>query len=485
MDVSFNDERGVLVTGLLPARVTAIKAELTVSPLVQGNYGFMPPKFRLYRMHEGKLLVPRYYALDNLDVKYKPKTAIKARKNKRVKIAFAGKLREPQVPIAETMYKSIKKNGGGVLCVPPGTGKTVLALHLACQLRRKTLIIVNNSHLMQQWEKRIAEFVPGATVGYCRGKIVDIDGHDFVIAMLQSLSMKEYDPGTFSVFGTAIVDECHHIAARVFSRALFKLAGTPYLMGLSATPDRDDGLSKVFRWFLGPIVVRQVVSRPGTVQVKMVRLVSTDPKYAPILNRRGQANVMGMISALTEVEARTRWIAAHVNQFVQEGRQVLVLTHRRDHATELHGLVEGSGLIMGQIKPADVEKALTKQCIVGTYSSVSEGFDCSRLDTLVMCTSKKNIEQTVGRILRKDLQTKPRLILDIEDGVGVFESQGAFRRRFYRKQTDPDYTIERFCVNLDAYTEGLTWGEPWNSRKHAKSAREAKVEALMKQGCLF
>ena len=73
--------------------------------------------------------------------------------------------------------------------------------------------------------------------------------------MLQSLSIKTYDNKVFNDFGFSIVDECHHIAAEVFSRALPKI-NTYYSLGLSATPNRIDGLTKVFKMFLGPIVYK-------------------------------------------------------------------------------------------------------------------------------------------------------------------------------------------------------------------------------------
>ena len=88
-------------------------------------------------------------------------------------------------------------------------------------------------------------------IGRIQANKVDILGKDIVIGMLQSISMKEYPEDTFNQFGFVIYDECHHLGAEVFSKALLK-TNCKYTLGLSATPKRADGLSKVFEWYLGP-----------------------------------------------------------------------------------------------------------------------------------------------------------------------------------------------------------------------------------------
>ena len=95
--------------------------------------------------------------------------------------------------------------------------------------------------------------MPTARVGLIQQGVVDVDGKDIVIAMLQSLSMKSYATEVFAGFGMCCFDECHHLGAEVFSRALVKTS-TRYMLGLSATPDRKDRLRRVFEWHLGTVV---------------------------------------------------------------------------------------------------------------------------------------------------------------------------------------------------------------------------------------
>ena len=113
--------------------------------------------------------------------------------------------------------------------------------------------------LLNQWIERIEQYIPTARVGRIQGPTIDIEGKDIVIGMLQSLSMKEYEDGTFDSFGLLLIDEVHHISSEVFSNALFRIV-TKYTLGLSATMDRKDGTTFVFKLFLGDIVYKETAS---------------------------------------------------------------------------------------------------------------------------------------------------------------------------------------------------------------------------------
>ena len=108
---------------------------------------------------------------------------------------------------------------------------------------------------MTQWLDRIRQFVPNAKIGKIQQKTIETDGCDIVLAMVQSVATKEYDTGVFDDFGLCIFDECHHLGAEVFSRCLPKVA-SKYMLGLSATPNRKDGLRCVFEWYIGNIVYK-------------------------------------------------------------------------------------------------------------------------------------------------------------------------------------------------------------------------------------
>ncbi len=143
-------------------------------------------------------------------------------------------------------YINNLEQGGGLLDLPCAWGKTSASLYIISQLKKKTIVIVHKEFLMNQWIERIQQFLPNAKIGKIQGQVIDIEGKDIVLGMLQSLSMKDYPASMFDSFGLTIIDEVHHISSEVFSCALFKLV-TKYTLGLSATMNRSDGTTKVFK----------------------------------------------------------------------------------------------------------------------------------------------------------------------------------------------------------------------------------------------
>jgi hypothetical protein len=124
------------------------------------------------------------------------------------------------------------------------THNTVMGLKIISLLHKKTLILVHKEFLMNQWIERINEFLPGARVGKIQAQVMDIENKDIVIGMIQTLYDKDYPGNTFTSFGLTIIDEVHRIGSEQFSKTLTKIV-TPYMLGISATVDRKDKLTKV------------------------------------------------------------------------------------------------------------------------------------------------------------------------------------------------------------------------------------------------
>ena len=228
-----------------------IKKDLMVRPYTPGAPGGGgDTTFPAYRESANKLYVPHYYGVEQ----FGPPKEIKISEGTNINLEFNGQLRENQELVVKTYINHVNNNkyGGGLLELPCAYGKTVLSLNIISRLRKKTFIIVHKEFLMNQWIERIQQFLPKARVGKIQGQIIDIDDKDIVIGMLQSLSMKEYPASLFESFGLTIIDEVHHISSEVFSNSLFKLV-TKYMLGLSATMNRKDGTTKVFKMFLGDV----------------------------------------------------------------------------------------------------------------------------------------------------------------------------------------------------------------------------------------
>ena len=413
----------------------AVRHELMVKAFVPKTSMAVSKPFPIYRESKRKFYLPRFYGTSTYGVSDEVRMA----QGDNTEMSFKGTLYPFQRPIVAKYITHARKHGGGLLQLFCGGGKTVISLHIAALLGVKTLIVVHKEFLMRQWEERIAEFVPNAHVGRIQGPIVDIDGKDIVLAMLQSLAMKEYPPSVFMKFGLSIWDEVHHMGAEVFSRALFKVT-TRFSLGLSATMTRKDGLSRVFKMFLGPVVYK--LSRPtrDNVLVRRLRYTSDDPEFARTLyNFRGHVHYALMIKKLCESKERSDFILGILRDLVIDDptQRIIVLGHNKTLLRYLHeGIKQENfasvGYYLGGMKQKDLKATEGNTIIIATYAMASEGLDIKHLRTLLMATPKSDVEQSVGRILREE--HTQALIIDIVDMHGIFQRQWAKRHKWYKKQ---------------------------------------------------
>ena len=429
-----------------------LKKELTVRAIVNDDFGFPPPPFKVFRPTKNGICVPRYYGISKLG----EPTEDKRPEPTRTRVKFHGTLRDATHQNA-ALAAAIDA-GHGVLSLPCGFGKTTVSLAIACKLGYRTMIIVHKEFLANQWEERIKQFCPGATIGRVQQNKKDVEC-DFVIAMLQSLSLKEYTFGDFDSIGTLIVDEAHHICAKVFSQSLFKMC-PKHIFGLSATPIRKDGLTKVLHWFMGPTFFAVERENQQDVEVFPIEFECQRFRDPPPCTRFGKLSLSTMITELTENRERNSMLVGLISRIAKSTRQTLVLSDRRQHCMMLHQCFpKRSGLYMGGMKEADLAESSTKKIIFATFSQAHEGLDIPSLDTVILATPKSDIVQSIGRIMRetKGKKNNPN-IYDIFDQWSVCHAMYNKRLRVYKqggfkmpkmKEEEPDvFSLGKCMINL-------------------------------------
>ena len=132
-------------------------------------------------------------------------------KDSDVSIEFNGSLREEQVPI-QKLY--LDEKGGGIISLKCGGGKTVLALSIIASLQKKTIVLVHKDFLMTQWRRIVLSNLPDAKIGKIQQDTLDVDGKDIVLAMVQSVSVKDYPKEVFEQFGLAVFECRHHLGEK-------------------------------------------------------------------------------------------------------------------------------------------------------------------------------------------------------------------------------------------------------------------------------
>jgi superfamily II DNA or RNA helicase len=357
----------------------------------------------------------------------------------RSELHFAKELRAEQLPIVAAFQEG---DYNGLLCVPCGYGKTFMAIWLACALRKRFLVVVHQEFLMEQWRTELASAIPGIRIGKLQGPKAQLGPeYDCCICMLQTVCTRDWSVDQFQNFGFTIFDECHHLGAEHFSRALMSIQ-TKHMLGLSATPDRQDGLDNVFLWFLGPVRYQIRIREPdASVEVRILSFTSADPAYLDTpTNFRGEVCRPKLCTQLASFMPRTLAICDVLAPVLHEGRKLLILSDRRDHlqAFEEEFRKRGftsMGYYVGGMKTKDRDISATQQIVLGTFTLAAEGMNIRDLNTIALVTPKSRIEQAIGRIfrLKKEERTFQPLIFDVQDAHEVCQNQ--FRKRcvFYKQ----------------------------------------------------
>lgn len=410
-------------------------AALTLRPYAPPDAGFArPPPIKLYeRQPDGSVLVPARWGAGALGpVPFDDAACVATC----ARLRFDGALRDTehysQASACDDALRALRAEGGCIMSLFTGAGKTTCALYIAAQLGVRTAIVVHKTPLLEQWRERAAQFLPDARVGVVREDAQEIEGVDLVVCMLQTL-VSRGAPAALRTVGLVVFDEVHHMAAAVFSRVFFG-ATRPWMLGLSATVERKDRMDQALAHFIGPVAVRVALRvEPGHVQVRW--LTPELPLYRQPCptNAQGKVNFTALVQALVDDPQRNALIADEVYALAREGRQIVVMSDRRAHCAELQALFRARGgandvLILGGTRdpPGDCD------VIFSTYSYFAEGVDIPRLNTVLLASPRSDVRQACGRAMRGRADAHRPLIVDVVDRWGSLRAQGAVRLRYYR-----------------------------------------------------
>jgi superfamily II DNA or RNA helicase len=252
------------------------------------------------------------------------------------------------------------------------------------------------------------------------------------------------------------------------------------MLGLSATMERKDGTTYVFKQFLGEVVFKGEREEEHNVEVRAIEFVSKDAEFNTVeCDFRGNPKYSTMIVKLCDFVDRSDFIVRVIRDLLAEqpGAQIMILAHNRSILTYLHDSIAHQkiatvGYYVGGMREASLKETEEKQVVVATYAMAAEALDIKTLNTLVMVTPKTDIVQSVGRILREK-HDKP-LVVDIVDKHDVFQNQWTKRRRYYKKC---EYTIR--SIDSEKYSgfseESLkAWKLVYRAAKNLAAAKSCK-----------
>lgn len=442
---------------LMEAQIKMILSELTVAPKVMDKFQKMTPSFPIYYESKTRFYVPRHWGKKKFG---EPEANIVSEGIVLPEYITFRATFPPHDFQKDIIATFIEKGANGLICVPCGYGKTFMALNIAVQLKTRFLIIVDKEFLMNQWKAEIENFIEGARVGILQANKIQIDAekYDITICMIQTVCRRELPEGFFDQYGFTIFDECHHLGASYFSQALRKIQ-TKYMLGLSATPDREDGLSRVFEYYLGEAVYKKTQRAPDKeAVVKALWFHSDDPVYSDIpVNWKGETVTAKLMNQVADFEPRNLKIIEIMCEYVQDAhRFILILSDRISQLEWFEKAIQTTyvgcvvGYYIGGMKQSILDENADKcQILLATYQMASEAFSVKKLNTVILATPRKHVEQSTGRIFRQRIDERKVAphIIDIIDSHDCHKRRWLVRQKFYK---ECEYTIQHINKPIKA-----------------------------------
>ena len=407
-----------------------------------------------------------------------------------ISVHFNGELRENQQKAVNTLAM----NNTGVLSATTAFGKTVAAIGLIARHSVNTLILVHTKALLDQWVKRLEQFlviddVPVIEKGKHKKNLSSIGTLSSAgnklrgiidIALMQScISDGEVKPFVKD-YGLVIADECHHVSAVNFEQIL-KTVNARYVYGLTATPIRKDGHQPIIFMQCGPIRYNadaKAQMRDQTFQRLLV------PRFTPFRTVNGEdLSFTKVAQQLAEDEYRNLFIVKDVIETLKEGRSPIILTSRTAHVEILANLLKPHcpnviTLVGSESTKEKRQKMEQLQSIplcepliiVATGKYVGEGFDYARLDTLFLVSPvawKGIVAQYAGRLHREFEGKKDVQIYDyIDIRVPVCESMYRKRLKGYASigyKIRNNEMFDSLFPTTDLIYDGLNFVSPFVS----------------------
>ncbi len=307
---------------------------------------------------------------------------------------FNLKLRKDQIDIEKQALKSLRDSGSTLLCLYTGFGKTITSLAIASKIRRKTIILVNSILLLQQWQEVTRWVLPQAKVKVYKSSTFKSNNvhEDADIGIINAQNVSKLamilDVNKFEV---VIVDEVHNILCKTLTESLFYLQ-PKYLIGLSATPFRYDSLDSLFEMFF---------SRKITLLLNRLHHVTriNTGVYIPLdKTSGGSVDWNKVIQVQSDNVSRDVIIKSLIDD--NPDRYFLVLVKRVQHAKRLVDFfgTENCDRVFGSYNDTSEHKKI----LVGTVKKSGVGFDCKKLDALILASDISNyFVQILGRVFRR------------------------------------------------------------------------------------
>jgi superfamily II DNA or RNA helicase len=309
-----------------------------------------------------------------------------------------------------------------------GWGKTFTALHLAKKLGQKTLVITHTTALRDQWVDEIRELY-GIEPGIIGGGKMNTDS---IIVVGNVQTVTKFTLELSKMFGTVILDECHHVSATTFSNIIDNMHAR-YRIGLSGTLVRKDKKHVLFADYFGFDIFKPAKSNTMEPTIHILKTGIPLKLNVPWVQK---------INALLYDEDYQLLIAGIAASKIRAGYKVLIVADRTEFLENVNKLLAGynSLLVTGASDTDDREFAKSAinsgdaDCICGSRQIFAEGISVNALSCLILPVPINNdslLEQLIGRVMRISEGKKDPIVVDLHFAGYTDKKQNNSRLALY------------------------------------------------------
>lgn len=379
----------------------------------EGYYNELVP----YKYENDLIYLPFAYAVNNLSLPRRERSTFSP-----ANVKFEGTLRDEQKIVRSESLSILNKTGSIILSLYTGFGKTITSINLACAIKLKTLIIVNKVVLIKQWESSILKVCPSANIQKLSpSSVFDTDSDFFIINAINVPKMKT---NFFKDIGLCIVDELHLIMAESLSKSLYSLSPR-YLIGLSATPYREDELDPFINFYFGEQKIIRLLRRKHTVY-----RVNTGFKPEIEKASNGKVNWGIVLESQSKDIKRNELIVSIVKKF--SDKNFLILTKRVEQGDYLVNRLAEEKEYVASLLGSQQEFDRDSRILVATTQKAGTGFDHPKLDALILASDiDQYYIQALGRILRRE-DSEP-VVFDLVDDNRILLNHFNHRKEIYNE----------------------------------------------------
>lgn len=390
------------------------------------NWNPFPKAVQLYEVDESGICWFPFALADEIKCSIKnPSDYPPCRFNKKGNLFTAESdhsgLGRDQVEVHRHAIEKLKKDRCVFMNLSTGFGKSALMVHISSKSHTgKKLVLVFNSEIQKQMVKAYRDF-SDANVQHIVGKQkVNKDAHVYVMGLKKASSC---DRSFFETISTLIIDEVDQLPAKTLIQVM-KMINPVYLIGLTATINRDDNMHKALYSYFGErnTFIKRFI-------VKKFEVIKYQTDYVPDIEYANDGSVRNDIvtNSIAYNEHRQNMVCDIIQTYPDD--KILVLSKR---VLEIEGV---ASILQEREEDVDYKTDtktswdISKRVLVAGFQSCGRGVDIPGLSVLILLTSVNNVQQYEGRIRENN-----NLVIDIVDNHPIFETRWNKRRPWYKKR---------------------------------------------------